>query len=354
MIFKEMTDNQRRVFIDTIQLYEAFLSAFNKNRSYRGGMHWKKSKGREYLFRSRDRFGYGKSLGPRSPETEKILVQFQQGKQREKERLSALQDQLKEQSRFCKAALIQRVPRIVCSILRLLDQQNILGRNVMVIGTNAMYAYEAAAGVFFDISTMATKDMDILWDIRPKLILVADKDMDNTGFLGIIRKADRSFESISPGGFRAVNRDGFMVDLIKSEPKQLLSKEARRMGGPDDLEAAEIRNLQWLISSPKFSQVVIGEDGYPASLVVPDPRAFALHKLWLSEQADREPVKKQRDHDQGLAVAQLIIQYLPQYQFNTSELRMFPKDVVQKAKEKISDIALPVGIDLKENKSPNQ
>jgi hypothetical protein len=80
---------------------------------------------------------------------------------------------------------------------------------------------------------------------------------------------------------------------------------------------------QWLISSPKFSQVVIGEDGYPASLVVPDPRAFALHKLWLSEQSDREPVK-------GLAVAQLIIQYLPQYQFNTSELRMFPKDVVQK------------------------
>jgi len=53
-----------------------------------------------------------------------------------------------------------------------------------------------------------------------------------------------------------------------------------------------------------------------------------LHKLWLSEQSDREPVKKQRDHDQGLAVAQLIIQYLPQYQFNIPELRMFPKDVV--------------------------
>ena len=132
MIFKEMTDNQRRVFIDTIHLYEAFVAAFNKNRSYRGGMHWKKSKGREYLFRSRDRFGYGKSLGPRSSETEKILAQFQQGKQREKERLSALKNQLKEQSRFCKAALIQRAPRIVSSILRLLDQQNILGRNVMV------------------------------------------------------------------------------------------------------------------------------------------------------------------------------------------------------------------------------
>ncbi len=71
--------------------------------------------------------------------------------------------------------------------------------------------------------------------------------------LGIIRKADRSFEPFSPGGFRAVNSDGFMLDLIKSEPKQLLNKKTRRMGGPDDLEAAEIRNLQWLISSPKFS-----------------------------------------------------------------------------------------------------
>lgn len=344
MIFKEMTDNQRRIFIDTIQLYEAFLAAFNKMRSYRGGMHWKKSKGREYLFRSRDRFGYGKSLGPRSSETEKILAQFQQGKQREKERLSALKNQLKEQSRFCKAALIQRAPRIVSSILRLLDQQNILGRNVMVIGTNAMYAYEASAGVFFNISTMATRDMDI----RPKLILAVDKDMDNTGLLGIIRKADRSFEPSSPGGFRAVNRHGFMVDLIKSEPKQLLIEETRQMGGPDDLKAAEIRNLQWLISSPKFSQVIIGEDGYPAPLVAPDPLSFALHKLWLSEQADREPIKKQRDHDQGLAVAQLIIQYLPQYQFNTSELRMFPKDVVQRAKEKIANIDLPVGIDFKE------
>jgi len=50
--------------------------------------------------------------------------------------------------------------------------------------------------------------MDILWDIRPKLTLVAENDMDNDGLLGIIRKADRSFEPISPGGFRAVNQDG--------------------------------------------------------------------------------------------------------------------------------------------------
>jgi hypothetical protein len=106
------------------------------------------------------------------------------------------------------------------------------------------------------------------------------------------------------------------------------------------LKAAEIRSLHWLISSPKFSQVIIGDDGYPVSMVVPDPRAFSIHKVWLSEQPDREAIKKKRDHDQSLAIALLVIKYLPQYKFETSELRMFPKDVVQKLKMKISKLNL--------------
>lgn len=92
MYYSEMNDNQRRVFIDTIQLYDAFRDAFYKNRPYRGGMHWKKAKCREYLFSSHDRYGYGKSLGPGTPETEKILADFRQKKQQAKNRLSALQD----------------------------------------------------------------------------------------------------------------------------------------------------------------------------------------------------------------------------------------------------------------------
>jgi len=43
----------------------------------------------------------------------------------------------------------------------------------MVIGTNAMYAYEASAGVFFDISTMATRDMDILSASSLKMVFLS-------------------------------------------------------------------------------------------------------------------------------------------------------------------------------------
>ncbi len=338
LFFKKMTDNQRRVFIDTAHLYKAFQDTYKKFRSYAGGMHWKKSKGREYLFRSRDRYGYGKSLGARSPETEKILDEFRQSKRDLKERMSILKERLKEQARFCKAVMIQRVPRVVTNILRVLDQQNLLGKNIIVVGTNALYAYEAAAGIFIDSPIMATRDMDILWDIRPKLTLVADDKTEPGGMLAILRKTDRSFELSSSQPFRAVNRHGYMVDLIKAEPKKVMTKERRRMGGPGDLEAVEIRNLQWLLSSPKFYQAVIGDDGYPSEMAVPDPRAFALHKFWLSGQPDREPVKKQRDRDQALAVVRLVIQHLPQYAFIRADLKMFPKEVLKEAQEQISEI----------------
>ena len=344
-MFKEMSDNQRRVYLDAVQLYEAYISAFQKNRSYRGGMHWKKAKGRQYLFKTRDRYGYGESLGPRSAETEKILADFQKAKKEAKNRLARLKSHLKEQSRFCKAAMIQRVPRIVTGVLRVLEQRNLLGQNILVIGTNALYAYEAAAGVFLDRPLTATRDMDILWDVRPKLTLYAEDENDSIDLLDVLRKADKSFEPVAPGSFRAVNQDGYMVDLIKPESKSLITNDPVRMGGPGDLKAAEIRSLHWLISSPKFSQVIIGDDGYPVSIVVPDPRAFSIHKVWLSEQTDREPVKKKRDDDQGLAIALLVIQYMPQYKFESSSLRMFPKEIVQKLKKKIAQFKPNIEID---------
>jgi len=341
----EMSANQRRIFIDTLQIYDAYTEAHRANRSYRGGMHWKKSKGREYLFRTRDRYGYGKSLGLRTPETEAVLEKFRSGKQVLKERLASFRERLREQARLCKAVSIQRVPRIVTGILRILDQYQLLGRNVTVIGTNAVYAYEAAAGVFLGSPILATRDMDILWDVRSRLSLVSlDDDSSVKGLLDLLCKADRSFELHKRHGFRAVNKDGYMVDLVKPEPRLMITQEQRRMGGNGDMEAAEIRNLHWLVSSPKFSQVVIGDDGYPAPMICHDPRAFALHKIWLSEQSDRDPLKKKRDRHQAMTVAGLVHSYLPQYPFVSEDLRMFPQKVFEAGSNEIKNQAPPAGI----------
>ena len=49
----------------------------------------------------------------------------------------------------------------------------------------------------------------------------------------------------------------------------------------------------------------MGQDGSPATLVVPDPRSFALNRLWLSQQEDRDAAQRAKDLSQALAVAAL-------------------------------------------------
>lgn len=41
----EISDDQRRIYIDTAQLQEAYRDAFTKSRAYREDTHWKKVKG---------------------------------------------------------------------------------------------------------------------------------------------------------------------------------------------------------------------------------------------------------------------------------------------------------------------
>ena len=78
----------------------------------------------------------------------------------------------------------------------------------------------------------------------------------------------------------------------------------------DDLAGIGIEGLEWLVNAPKVDGVVIGEDGIPLRFWSVDPRAFALHKLWLSARSDREPVKRARDRAQALAAARIAMRYL--------------------------------------------
>ena len=85
-----------------------------------------------------------------------------------------------------------------------------------------------------------------------------------------------------------------------------------------DLVATEVPGLQWLLNSPKLDVVAIDEDGWPVPMRVPDPRAFVLHKAWLSGLPTREPIKKPRDLDQARAVAQLVQDEMPHLSFEST------------------------------------
>lgn len=85
---------------------------------------------------------------------------------------------------------LNRVPSIVTAALRKLDEFGLLGKNVLVIGTNAMYGYEAVAGVMFDAGLMATTDVDLLWDSRSTLKLaMLDQEVMEAGVLALAERA---------------------------------------------------------------------------------------------------------------------------------------------------------------------
>jgi len=167
------------------------------------------------------------------------------------------------------------MPTIVGAILLRLDETRAL-KDLRVIGTHALFAYESMAGAEFKVELLASGDVDLLFDGRKKIALLAKK-RENQGLIELLRKADNSFAISSSDAFRAINKDGFMVDFI-TQDKGMLSPSLAPMAA-HDLAAAEVPNLEWLASAPRIEQVVIAANGQPVMMPVPDPRAYALHKV---------------------------------------------------------------------------
>lgn len=341
MIINSLDNNSRRLLIDASQVYEAYLETDRQYRSYRGSLKWIKRNGQEYLFRKRNSRGDGKSLGARNERTENIYKQFYEKKAELTDKRKSQLTEIKRLSGFCKAAGIASVPKVAADIVRLIHRANTSGSSgaLIVVGTNAMFAYENMAGVRFEMDIMTTVDIDLLWDVKRKISLAGSSIHRNTGLLSLLKKADKTFDRMQQSPYRAANAKGYMVDLIKPAPANVHKTTPSLISGDkNDLVAAEIRNLDWLYAAPLVSATVFGSDGMPVEFEVPDPRVFAAHKLWLSELPNRLPIKKERDRKQGLAVLRLIKEYLHNYPIDGEEMRGLPqtlRDTMQSEYDRI-------------------
>ena len=326
-VMKPLSDQQRLYLIESDQLYRAWREVMWRQHDYKYGMRWKFVSNKEYLIRLMNARGDGRSLGVRNSETEEIYRQFMAGKELNQEKYLGLGEKIKTQKRLNRALRLGRMPSVIGDILIALDQVQALS-DFRVVGTHALFAYEALAAVEFKIELLASGDVDLLYDNRRSLSIVAKK-MDNQGLLGLLKKVDKSFEIKTFERFRAVNKDGFMVDMITQDRGMHVAKPEAITAG--DFELVEVPNLEWLVNAPKINQVAISANGQPVMMPVPDPRAFAIHKAWLSKQPDREPAKKTRDLGQAVMLFALLQEYLPNFPMDQQQMKYFPRDVVKKA-----------------------
>ena len=316
MELPELSLEQRRVLIDAQQKYSAWREADRAFRaSNKGSMSWKRSSGKEYLYRIDGKVQ--RSLGARSPETEKLKADYMASRTASRRRVTKMRDGIKSAARINRAMGLARVPNIAANVLRALDHEGLLGDGIFVVGTHALFAYEATSGVMFVPELLATTDLDLLADVRSRLVLALD-DNKRRGVMACLHNVDKSF-AVQGDLFRAVNDDGYFVDFIRPMRKNEVFAKEIDLGG---VEPAAIEGLEWLVNAPRFNAVAIAEDGEPVYMSCVDPRAFALHKLWVSKRPNRERLKARRDAAQAAAVAQVA--ELLGLTFNRRDLAALP------------------------------
>ena len=276
-----------RQYIDAVSVFEALEEAQAEAAHVRGGMYWHagppSSPESKYLVRTTPA-GSETSLGSCTPETEAIYARFTQRKRESAERVSGLKTALEQQQRLNRALRVGRVDPLVVALLGRLASTR-LSPHFKVVGTHALYAYETAAGVRLDSGTVATRDIDLLWDTRKRLQFSTQLARVDSSMLGVLKKVDSTFRIRQSQKYTAVNQDGFEVDII--------------------------RRANVLLDAPGFSAVIVATNGTMARMDTVHPATFVAFKRWMADQTGREALKRRRDALQADAVQTLMDTYLP-------------------------------------------
>lgn len=311
----QLSEAQRRQLVDSESLFEALEAAEQEAWRHRGSMFWREQAGRTYLIKlspdSRQR-----SLGPESDETRATYQRFMERKAEAEQRLKDLRGQADTMRRMNRALRVGRTPDVLVEVLNVLAKARV-SQYFLVVGTNALHAYETAAGVRFPGDVMETRDADLLFDTRQRAEFVQVMETSRTSFLDLLRKADKTFQRHETDFQTAVNNKGYEIDLLRRfPPAELESQEHPLQMTPyeDDLWAVRASMGERLLSAPRFSQVVVGTSGAMARMTTVHPLAFARIKQQLSRVAGRDPRKAPKDAAQARQVEQLVKEYLPHLQ----------------------------------------
>lgn len=307
------SDEQLRLLVNLEQQYEVWIEAERALAVLPYGMKWKRVSNGEYLYETRDRDGNGRSLGPKSAETEARYEAFRASKAALAERRDVSARRLAETCRMYRALRLPMIPTEAARVLREADRRGLLGSHLLVIGTNAMPAYAIEAGGRILGALDETQDFDLTW--------VAEESTEETPFWSMLKAVDPTYTVNVERNFQARNADAYEVELLVAPSR------ASTLGRREKPRPVPLPEQEFLLNGRPVSHVVVARDGSPARLVVPDPRWFALQKLWLSRQDKRSPLKRGKDGRQGMALLDVVREVMPHFPLDESFQARLPDEL---------------------------
>lgn len=293
------SDEQARVLINLRQRYEVWIEAERALARLPYDLRRKTIGGRAYLYEILGRSGNGRSLGAWDDEKAGQFELYRSDKAALKARREGARSALGESSRLARALRLPLLSSAAGPILREADRRGLLGNQLLVVGTNCIAAYAQEAAGTITGAPEETEDFDLAW--------MAEKQASSAELWEMLKAVDPTFTINSERDFQARNASAYEVELMVAPSR------AGTMARIDRPRPIPLPEQEWLLLGHPVDQVVPCRDGSPARIVAPDPRWFALHKLWLAEQAKRNPLKRPKDRKQGLALLDTVAEAMPHY-----------------------------------------
>ena len=129
-----------------------------------------------------------------------------------------------------------------------------------------------------------------------------------------------TFEALSKAALWS-NAKAYEVELLVA-PSRVAS-----MGKTDRPVPIPLPEQEWLLNGRFVDHVICARDGSAARVVAPDPRWFALHKLWMSDQEKRNALKRPKDRKQGIRLLDAIAAYMPHYPLDDAFASALPDEL---------------------------
>lgn len=310
---KPFGDEQARALVNLRARYAALIEAERVLAGLPYNLVSKTVDGRAYLYQVIDRGNNAKSLGPMTAENAARLEGYRAEKADWKARRETARALVAESGRLARALRLPLLSSAAGALLRELDVRGLLDGTLLVVGTNCLPAYGVeAAGVIRDVPD-ETEDFDLAW--------VAESAARGALLWQALKAVDSSFAVNAERPFQARNAQAYEVELLVAPSR------AATMAGRERPRPVPLPEQEWLLPGRWADQVVPCRDGSAARLVVPDPRWFALHKLWLADKPTRDPLKKRKDRRQGLALLGAVAEAMPHYPIDAAFREGLPEEL---------------------------
>lgn len=308
------TDEQARALVNLEQRYHVWIEAEQVLFELPYDLRRKEVGGRLYLYEIFDRSGNGKSLGPWSTENEARFTDYHSRKSDAKARRDASRPAVDKSGRLCRALRTPMLPETAGPILREADRRRLLGERLRVIGTNAMSAYAVEAGGFIRDAPDETQDFDMAWT-------ATEAAQEDQAIWSMLRAVDPTFTVNMERTFQARNAKAHEIEIVVAPSR------ADTLARLDQPKPVPLPEQEWLLLGRPVDRVVICRDSSPARIVAPDPRWFALQKLWLARKPSRNSLKRPKDHKQGIALLNAVRETMPQYPLDDAFEAQLPAEL---------------------------